>query len=158
LKIPFKEVRLINRADVAVTPTHDDHILNEPILITRSPVSEIISFPNSIIQGDACTWIMDKKWNTTITLDVSSITLNQIPLETQSWSIPYVSLVAQNVQSKVPYFVATPSFDATQVVPITTPPKLIWFSGSGAQSMDEQTYWQKMGLYIWNRIMQENFP
>ncbi|MGA7194974.1 MAG: hypothetical protein WBW94_15210 [Anaerolineales bacterium] len=158
ISIPFKQMRLINGSDLMVVPTHDDHVLNEPIQITQGPISGIIGYPISVAQGGSCVWIMDPKWNTTITLDVSSITLNQTQIDTQSWSIPYASLVGQSVQNNPPAFVATPGFDVSRVSPLTAPPTPIWDSGAGAQDASWQTYWEDMGRYIWSRIMLDDNP
>ncbi len=158
VNIPFKQMQLINGSDLTVTPTHDDHILNEPILITRGPVSGIIAFPISVMQGKSCIWVMDNNWNTTITLDVPSATLNQNKFDVQSWSIFYRPLVEPSKQNNVFMPTTAPNFDPTRASPLTMPPTPVWSPGTGTQNPDLETYWEDMGRYIWNRVVQNDYP
>lgn len=158
LDIPMTQMVLTNASDVAVSVTHDDHILEELIPVTRKPVAGFVGFPISIMQNDQCNWIMDPKFNTTITISIPAISLNGQPYGPQSWSIPYAPLIDPGVDGDILALVAAPNFDYSRISPLKVPPPPVWDNSVTSQDNYWETYWQDVGRYIWNYIMLENYP
>ena len=151
--IPLQLMKLTNASDFSVSRTHDDHILNESIQVTREAISGYIAFPLSVLQNDQCIWIMDAPYNTTINLDIPYVEINGQQFGRQYWSIPYSSLMIPGTGNIMPATLE-PGFDATRLVPLKTPPAPEW-DGS---ITNQQNYWRDTGRYLWHRIMLENYP
>jgi hypothetical protein len=151
VKIPVEQMALINGSDLMIYPTHEDHILDETIYITRGPVSGIVGYPLSVIVGENCTWVIDT-YTTTLTLDMPTVTLGSETFGPQYWSIPYQPLIPTdfNVSSST----YDSNYDMSRISPLLEPPKPYWAPGTVDPTV-WKVYWEDMGRYIWNLVITE---
>lgn len=160
LDFPIEQMVLRNSGDVAVLSTHDDHILDELIPISRRPVSGYVAFPFSLMIGETCHWIMDPKWNTTMTLDIDRVSINGINYGTKYWSVQYSPLVYP-LTSSIPFtkeMEAINRINLENMVPLEEPPIIEVDETKTQQDSCWDNYWQEKGRYIWYRMILENYP
>jgi len=160
VRLPIKQMALINAGDLRAYPTHDDHILDENIPITHGPVSGIVGYPLSVLYQDNCIWFMDQ-WNTTLTLDIPLVTLGATQFTSQFWSIPYRPMIIQDdahlitfINDPVPAF--DPNYNWGRISRSEKPPQPLWIPNADVDSTDWKTYWEDMGRYLWYLFITES--
>lgn len=152
VKIPLRNLALVNGSDLRVYPSHDDHILDETIPITHGPVAGVIGYPLSV-QNPECTWVIDEHTNA-LTLDVSEIALGETKAEPQFWHIPYRSLIEVDIgNSNIMYDIYT---DLSRIQRLDEPPRPNWVPNAINDMTDPKTYWEDMGRFIWDYFMKNN--
>jgi len=152
VQIPIKEMILINGSDREVEPTHADYVLGENIDITHGPVSGIVGYPIAVMEHDQCMGITDQ-WTTTFNLKIPRIKLGEHEFDTRIWIIPYRSLVMQDDSSLVP------TYDPRMMTPVgklDSPPIPSWTPNAQVDTTNWTTYWEDMGRYIWNYVVNES--
>lgn len=150
VRIPIERMELISTADVRLTPTHEDHILDKSIDITHGPVHGFVGYPIAIMDQTQCILVMDK-YTTTLTLDVPYISLGSTQFDSKFWSIPYHPLVMEENSHPVP--TVDPHFDFSRNSQLATPPTPHWVPNAKDDETDWDLYWQEMGRYIWNVVI-----
>jgi hypothetical protein len=153
VRIPVEQMVLISSADIRVAPTHEDHILDESIDITHGPVSGIVGYPLAIVHQNQCVRIIDE-WTNTLTLDIPSVTLGDVPFESQFWNIPYHPLVKEYSNATIPTY--DQYYEYNPILPIGTPPTPNWEPNAQIDDTIWKTYWEEMGRYIWNLVITES--
>lgn len=153
VRIPIEQMALINSSDMRVTPTHEDHILDENIDITHGPVSGIVGYPLAIMEREQCVWILDY-WTNNLTLEVPSITLGNTTFGAQFWNIPYLPLVMEMNNPQIPTI--DPNYEWNPVRILATPPTPHWEPNAQVDNTDWTIYWQDMGRYIWSLVITES--
>lgn len=154
VRIPIEEMTLISSGDVRVTPTHEDHILDESIDITHGPVSGIVGYPLAVMDQGQCVWIVDQ-WTNFLTLDIPWVALGTNTFQAQFWNIPYRPLVMENNSHQVPTH--DPNYDWNPVSKRAAPPTPSWEPNAQFDNTDWTIYWQEMGRYIWSLVITESF-
>jgi len=152
VKLPIKEMILINGSDREVEPTHADYVLGENIDITHGPVSGIVGYPIAVMEHDQCMGITDQ-WTTTFNLKIPKIKLGDYEFDSRVWNIPYRSLVMQDDSSPVP------TYDPQMMTPVgklDSPPTPIWTPNAQVDTTNWTVYWENMGRYIWNYMVNES--
>ena len=152
IRLPITELTLINGSGRRVKPSHPDYILNAPIDITHGPVSGIVGYPVAVVDQGQCAPSIDK-WTNSLTLELSKIKLGDTEMSTQVWSIPYRSLLMSD--GNYP----TPTFDSIMGTPIgklETPPTPHWIPNAKDDPTNPLLYWNEMGKYIWNYVINES--
>jgi hypothetical protein len=153
VRMPIEQLALVSSGDIRVTPTHEDHILDENIDITHGPVSGIVGYPLGVTIQEQCTWIIDQ-WTNTLTLEIPSVTLGALPFNTQFWSIPYQPLVRENNIHQIPTYDAT--YASSPISKLETPPTPNWEPNAQFDDTNWTVYWEDMGRYIWNLVITES--
>lgn len=153
VRIPIEQMALISSSDMRVTPTHEDHILDENIDITHGPVSGIVGYPLAIMDREQCVWIIDA-WTNNLTLEVPSITLGNTVFERQFWNIPYRPLVMEINNRQHPTM--DPYYEWNPVRMLATPPTPNWDPNVQVDDTDWTIYWQDMGRHIWSLVIRES--
>ncbi len=152
VKIPLRNIALINGSDLRVYPTHDDHILDETIQITHGPVAGVVGYPISVKVQENCTWVIDEHTNA-LTLDVPDVTLGETKLGSQFWHVPYRSLIEVDIGNA--NIVYDPYIDLGRIQRLEEPPRPNWVPNA-IKDMTDQTYWEDMGRFIWDYFMKNN--
>ena len=152
VKIPLRDIALVNGADLRVYPSHDDHILDETIDITHGPAAGVIGYPLSV-QNPECTWVIDEHTNA-LTLDVSEVTLGETKVGPQFWYIPYRSLIEVEIGNA--NLVYDPYSDLGRIQRLEEPPRPNWVPNAINDMTDQKTYWEDMGRFVWNYFMKNN--
>lgn len=152
VKLPIKEMTLINGSDRRVEPTHTDYVLGENIDITHGPVSGIVGYPVAVMEHDQCVGITDR-WTTSLNLRIPSIQLGNDNFDVRIWNIPYRSLVMQDDNHPIPTY--DPRF-LTPVAKLATPPIPNWTPNAQTDDTNWTIYWEDMGKYIWNFVITES--
>lgn len=150
IDIPIKQMTMMNAEDLPVSPRHDDHTLDQPINSSFEPVSGYLAYPLAIMSGNACEWILNPKFNTSIVITVPSIEQDGSNNGPYTWTIPYLPLVNANIPSPTPEFAMPSEFDPSKQV-ISIPPKPV-ANLSTANEADQTTYWQGLARFIWNQM------
>ena len=76
LDIPVKEMILVNAEDLKVSPNHDDHPIDQEIILSRGPLSGYVAYPMAVQVGESCVQVLESLWNTTITISLSRLIIN----------------------------------------------------------------------------------
>jgi len=152
VQLPITEMKLINGSGREVKPSHPDYILNAPIDITHGPASGIVAYPVAVINQGRCTPSIDK-WTNSITLVLPKVTLGTTEFTSPVWNIPYRSLLMSD--DNYP----TPTYDPRMETPISkldAPPTPHWIPNAKDDPTDPILYWNEMGIYIWNYMINES--
>jgi hypothetical protein len=152
VRLPIEQMALVSSGDIRVTPTHEDHILDENIDITHGPISGIVGYPLAVISQEQCTWIIDQ-WTNTLTLEVPWVTFGTSTFPTQFWSIPYRPLVREMNNHQIPTF--DPNY-GNSITILKTPPTPNWEPNAQFDDTDWTIYWREMGRYIWSLVITES--
>jgi hypothetical protein len=153
VRIPIEKMTLINASDVRVTPTHEDHILDELLDISHGPVHGIVGFPFGIMNGTDCTRIVDQYTNS-LTLDVPQVFLGGIDVGPQFWNIPHHPLVMEFDSTVLPTL--DPYYDSTRLGRLETPPTPTWIANAQSLDINWKMYWEDMGRFVWNVVIMES--
>jgi hypothetical protein len=153
VSLPVAELRLFNTGNINVSPTHFDHSLDEKIIISRGPISGVVGYPISVITQNNCAELMDQ-WTTSLTLDVSAVTVNTMKFDSQFWRIGYTPLMQDNAQPVVNNALPTPITDINQLSPTEQPPTPFW-NPSSNDITDWNVYWETMSRYLWEVFLTE---
>jgi hypothetical protein len=147
--LPVSEMKLTNSSGLTVSPYHKDNHLEYPINLRLEPEHGYLAYPLAVGVDKDCNWLFDPTWNTTVTIHVPSLQVNQKPYGPLTWSIDYHPLVGINALSPT----ATPSvpFVESDYKPVPeAPPPVNGEPKSNAVYWDD--YWQKMTRYIWYHL------
>ncbi len=148
--LPITQMELINSVGAHIPPGHIDPILNQNIVLTKGHVAGIIGYPIGMYIDHSCVWMMDATWNTTLTLSVPSVDIGPQPYASQSWSIPYRSLVMQDVNLPITLGVTPfPAYDAASDIFRTSPLAAPPFPGENFETSNRKQYWEDLGRYLW---------
>lgn len=153
VNLPVAQLKLFNTGNLSVLPTHFDHSLDEKIIISRGPISGVIGYPISIMSQNNCIKLMDQ-WTTSLTLDVSSVTLNTMDFQSQFWRIGYTPVMPDNAQPVMNNAQPTPITNINQLNPTDQPPTPFWNPGAN-DITNWNIYWETMSRYLWNIFLTE---
>lgn len=152
VKIPITEMKLINGSGREIKPSHPDYILNAPIDITHGPVSGIVAYPVGVINQGQCASTVDK-WTNSLTLLLPKVTLGNTDFTSPVWNIPYRSLLMSD--GNYP----TPTYDPLMEMPVSkleAPPTPHWIPNAKEDPTNPLLYWNEMGKYIWNYMINQS--
>jgi len=146
--LAIKQMTLNSTANTKIQPTHFDGILAENMDINHGPVSGIVGYPIALSNDIQCDLVIDQFTNT-LTLDIPSITLGNIPSGNKFWSIPYRSLVMQTDIYPTP--TSDPNIMSNPITQFDEPPIPNW-----PNTQESATYWEGMGRYLWSVVISES--
>ena len=153
LDIPVKEMILVNSSDLRVSPSHDDHPIDQEIILSRGNLSGYIAYPMAVQVNDSCIQVLESLWNTTVTIGLSKLLINGTQYEHQlTWFIKYHSLVDLGAAPGLPIPNIQPGFDLNHLSPTTVPPS----PDENRSSTDIaywDGYWEDMARYIWAYVI-----
>jgi len=152
LDIPIKDMILVNAGDLRVSPSHDDHPIDQEIILSREHLSGYIAYPMAVQIGDTCEQVLESLWNTTITISLSELFVNGTQYEHQlTWSIKYHPLVDLGVEAGSPGSPIPVGFDQSRLFPMAVPPNL-----EGNRISTDiaywDLYWENMARYVWGYV------
>lgn len=156
IDIPLVDMTLNNAENLASTPGHDDHNLDQPINASSEPVFGYVAYPLGILKSDGCNWLLDPKYNTNIVITVPDIKIDNAVSRSYTWTIPYKPLIDSNNYPDPLMFIVTPGFNPDMVLPLSRPPypfsQMMLSNGS-----NPDIYWQDFARFIWNQVMLRNY-
>ena len=154
IDIPVYEIIMTNAEDLKVHPSHDDHILDQPINSSSKPVFGILAYPLAMMHENKCNWILDSKFNTSIVLSVSDIKVNGVSSNhPYTWIIEYLPLITADLPPVTPEFTIPLDFSLHQLTPLSNPPKPL----SSPDAVSQDSYWQELARFTWNQITLGNY-
>jgi hypothetical protein len=150
LDLPVSEMELTNSANTKVYPLHDDHSLDQYNRLVNESFSGFVAYQLTIKDGEGCKLLLDPVWNTTISIHISGLTLNDSSREQQTWTIRYAPPIDDGNPDEIPSF----------VLPIQWPDFNLYVPSGTAPTPDPVTdeYWENMGRYIWEQVTFANSP
>lgn len=151
VQMPVKELTLINPADMRVVPSHFDRVLAEKIDISNGPVYGIVRYPFSVLFHDTCIGFVDQE-TTSLVLDLASFQLGDTTQYALYWNIPYQPLITQDDVYVIPAY--DPNY-LSRLGPIEMPPVPVGAS-NGIDETNSLYYWEEMGRYYWDVLVDEN--
>gem|GEM_PF-6265720 len=163
VRLPIREMKLMNSTGSQVYPFHVDPVLTEYIPITRTPVFGLVGYPIDVLyQGDGCIWNIDPL-NTMLVLETPYVSVGATQIPTQFWSIPYRSSIFNDLELPVlsvnpPAYVYENNYDWGRVSRLSMPPIPNWQPDTGFDNTDWKRYWEDMGRYLWYQLLPENEP
>ena len=150
VNLPIAQMALNSASNTQVMPTHFDRVLSESMDIHQGPVSGIVGYPLALLIRNQCNVVIDQYTNS-LTLDIPLITLGGTLYQQKFWSIPIQALVLQSdtlpTPTHDPYAINNPisKLTAPPTPNITPTPATIW-----------QSYWEEMGRYIWDVVINQS--
>lgn len=150
IKIQLDNMIMNNAENLQVSPSHDDHNLEQLIDTSSEPVFGYLAYPFAILSGSQCEWILDPKYNTSIVITTSSIEIDGVSNNSQySWTIPYTPLINSVMPSSVNISTLPLGFDQTlyPMTPLTLPPV----------DINQANYWQNFARFIWGQFTLGNY-
>ena len=93
LDIPLKSLMLTNSSNLVVGTKHDDHSLNEHIRLMHGPFSGLITYQMTVKNGESCGLLLDPAVNTSISIHLPGLKIDEVDREQQTWTIRYESLL-----------------------------------------------------------------
>lgn len=148
IKIPIDNMVLNNAESLIISPSHDDHNLEQLIDTSSDSVFGYLAYPLTVLSESQCKWVLDPKYNTNIVITVPFIEVDGARNNNSySWTIPYVSLIKPITPSDPPEFAIPPGFDLGLMTPSATPPTEI----------NQVDYWQNFARFIWNQVTLGNY-
>ena len=156
IDIPINQMTLTNGEDLQIAPKHDDHILDQPINSSSKPVSGYLAYPLAVLTNNQCNWVLEPKYNTSITITVPLIQMDGVNGGPYTWAIPYSSLVHADIPPNPPNFVMPAEFDPNQMVPLAIPPSPA-MNLTIPNGMDQNMYWQNFARFVWNQFTLGNY-
>jgi hypothetical protein len=148
VQLPIAEMVLLNTNNTSVTPSHEDNQLRYPINLRPGPEHGYVAYPIALSTNGVCNWMLDPAWNTTMTLHMPYLTINQKQYNSLTWSIDYRPLVQLGGPDEVPAFaqpragfesIYSPSMDAP--LPVNGVPR--------SDTIYWDTYWEQMSRFVW---------
>ncbi len=150
IKIPIHKMVMVNTDDVNASPLHDDHILAQPINSSFEPVFGYLTYPIAMLYGADCSWILNPNYNKRIIVTVSDILVDEVPVGTYTWVIPFSSLIKTGVLSAPQTNIAIdPNLISSSFVPPSPMVSLLTPNG-----LPEATFWQIYAGFLWRQVMQ----
>ena len=150
LDFPIKGMVLINAGDKHISAKHFDPPLEHEIVISRGPLSGYIAFPIGIEEGENCLYIMDPRWNTTLTVNVNGINVKgnnySHPL---TWFVEYQPLVNMGVSGVPSPPLSSPHPDNIYLIDYQPPLPVKNLSAS----QESNAYWEKMAIHVWDYLV-----
>ena len=143
IKVPINKLQLNNAENLLVNHSHDDHNLEQLIDTTAEPVFGYIAYPLTQLSSGECKWVLDPKYNTNIVMTLPYIEVDGASNNTpNSWTIPYVSLIAPITPGTLPVPFVPANFDINFMTPLSLPPS----------EFSQPNYQQDFARFIWSEI------
>ena len=147
LIFPIKEMALINSGDKHIKANHFDPPLEHEIVISRGPLSGYIAFPFAIEENESCLQIMERQWNTMITINADGFKVKgENYTHPLTWFVKYHSLVEMDgivpisVTSTAPSGIPT---DHQPPLPVRNVPP----------NQESESYWENMAIHVWTYVV-----
>ena len=152
IKLPISNLALINPSNIKTLPTHYDHLLAETIDISKGPVFGIVSYPVSVRVGEDCVGFINQ-FTTSLTLDLEAqFTMGDKSYASLFWNIQYETLITVDDSYVTPVY--DPNY-LSRFSEIGKPPTP-YLSGAGTNDTDSIYYWEEMGRYYWDVLVEDN--
>ncbi len=152
LDFPISGMELTNSSNTTVHPSHDDHSLDQYIRLVDNSFSGFVAYQLTIKDKEDCKLLLDPVWNTTISIHISGLTLNDGNREQQTWTIRYAPPVDDGYPDEIPNLVPAGQWQGFN---LCNPSEL----GTAPEPVSESdVYWQQMGCYIWEQVTFANSP
>lgn len=150
--IPLDQLFLTNSMDQRVSTKRDDHSVSQKVRLTHGPFSALIGFQTTVLNQNECALLLDPDQDSSISITLESFTVDGQERGPQTWTIGYEPLLGEVSPNVRPDY----TFDPTLAIPqhwrpsedAPTPQMGISRSANGMW----ESYWQKMGCYIWRRL------
>lgn len=157
IDIPIGDLTLTNSAHQTVHTKHDDNSLDQYNHLVDGYSSGIITYQMTAKSGESCSLFLDPLVNTTITIHLTGLMINDEAREQQTWTIRYASPLGETSLEEYPNYTVSNSapnfedYNRSQTAPDSINPQipdpLFW-----------EGYWEKMGCYIWEQLMFSGSP
>lgn len=170
IKIPFQNLILINSDGRSVRPKRFDQSLNHAIYLNdNKPFSSIFGYQMTVKTGETCSKLLDPNMNTTITVYLDNLAINDQTFSGQTWTIRYESLLGEDgLGSSLPFDDVYPIPSHWAPTLVAPSPQISMLSTPVAplsqttvpSTMDNywDSYWQLMACYIWEQVTYANSP
>ncbi len=151
--LPINSLTLTNSSNLSVIRGHADPILDDEINLRGGPEFGYLGFPLAVEKDGICQLVMDKRWDTSLTLHAPNIFVGYTQRGALTWGIgvhPLVDMNAPNIDldelTKIGSIPSAP--EANYYNPSEYPPTPV--NGVSKTEIDYwDTYWDDMSRYIW---------
>jgi hypothetical protein len=149
IDIPVRDMILNNSEDLPILPNHDDHNLDQPIDPSTETAFGYLAYPFTTQINNECKWILDPKYNTTIVITGSKISVDGVEDKSKyTWAIPYMPLMDMITSSDQPMFGLPSGYNANEALILATPPPLA-LNPNGKIADD---YWKEFAKFVLDEI------
>jgi len=145
LDINIASLKLINTDNLSITPLHDDHNLDEPILSTQGSVFGFVGYPIGIQVNSGCAWVLNPQFNTNIVIVMKALTIDSSVQKNLTWTIPYMPMLDTGGEINLNELNGSlQNFDSALLSPSFVPP--VRQAGLGG---DDESFWREYARFMW---------
>jgi hypothetical protein len=150
--LAIRSMQLTSSSGVSTASPHTDGHLRYPINLRSEPEHGYMAFPIAVTANEICNWMLDPKWNSTLTIYAPDLLINEQQYGPLTWSIDYHSLVGVNMPNqKLPTFAPPPAGFENNYSPTDKIPSPV----NGMTKSDTNYwngYWEEMTRYVWYHL------